>query len=123
MGKIIYVKNLEHSKHYLNIKLSLIHGSPDSPLCDRYSSWSLWVHTASEISIPRNNDNISILYLFNSSYSKLSENSPTSLSNIFVNVSSGMGNKRKYKQMGLYLTKGFLHSEGNHQQNEDILKP
>ena len=30
----------------------------------------------------------------------------------------GKGNKRKSKEMGLYQTKRFLHSKGNHQQNK-----
>ena len=33
-------------------------------------------------------------------------------------ISSGKGNKRKNKLMGLPQTKTFLHKKGNHQQNK-----
>ena len=42
----------------------------------------------------------------------------TGPSNIFLDVSSGKGNKSKNKQMELHQTKKILHSEGNYQQNE-----
>ena len=40
------------------------------------------------------------------------------LSNIFLTITSGKGNKSKNKQMGLHQTKKLLYSAGNHQQNE-----
>ena len=43
------------------------------------------------------------------------------LSNIFLDVSSGKGNKGKSKQMGLHWTKKFLHSNRNHEQNEKTI--
>ena len=43
--------------------------------------------------------------------------SDISHSNIFFwYISSGKGNKRINKQMGLHQTKKFLHNKGNHQQ-------
>ena len=42
-----------------------------------------------------------------------------SLSHIFFySISLGKGNERKNKQMALHQTKNFVHSKGNHQQNE-----
>ena len=47
------------------------------------------------------------------------------LSNIyfFRYISLGNRDKRKNKQMGLHQTKKFLHSKGNHQQNEKTTCP
>ena len=39
-------------------------------------------------------------------------------SSIFSGVSPQAMKQNKNKQMGLYQTKKFLHSKGNHQQNE-----
>ena len=41
-----------------------------------------------------------------------------SLSNTFLDVSSGKGNKSKNNQIGLHQTKKLLHSEGTYQQNK-----
>ena len=41
-----------------------------------------------------------------------------SLSNTFLDVSSGKGNKSKNNQIGLHQTKKLLHTEGNCQHNE-----
>ena len=53
----------------------------------------------------------------------LQENTDSKLFDItqkyfFEYASLGKGNKRKNKQMGPHQTKRFLHSKGNHQQNE-----
>ena len=48
--------------------------------------------------------------------SKISDISHSNI--FFYYIFLGKGNKRKNKQMGLYQTKKFLHSKGNHQQNE-----
>ena len=55
----------------------------------------------------------------------LEENIGSKLSDItnrnlfsYIYISSGKGKKRKNKQMGLYQTKKFLYSKGNHQQNK-----
>ena len=37
-----------------------------------------------------------------------------SLSNTFLDVSSGKGNKSKNNQIGLHQTKKLLHTEGNY---------
>ena len=42
----------------------------------------------------------------------------TGPSNIFLDVSSGKGNKSKNKLMGLHQTKKLLHSEENYQQDD-----
>ena len=40
------------------------------------------------------------------------------LSNIFLDLSPGKGNKSKNKQMGLHQAKKLLHIERNYQQNK-----
>lgn len=71
-NEIIYIKYLEHclahGKHCLNINgfFYLYHMADQIQLCviSLHSSCTLWVHTASEMSISRNNGNIRIYILF-----------------------------------------------------------
>ena len=50
----------------------------------------------------------------------LEENTGSVLFDISFNnyLSSGKGNKSKYKQMGLHQTKNLLHCEESYQQNQ-----
>ena len=46
----------------------------------------------------------------------------TALSNFLLDLSAKARETKENKQMGLYQTKQFLHSKGNHQQNKKTIQ-